>query len=67
MRPNFYWDGFGFEGDYNNLSIIGSVEKYWKLWDALIIETRLRGKTNLIRDRVSFANNTGLGYGGNIN
>lgn len=66
LKANIKKDGFGFEGDYNNLSIIGSVEKYWKLWDALIVETRLRGKTNLIRDRVSFANNTGLGYGGNI-
>lgn len=66
LKANIKKDGFGFEGDYNNLSIIASVEKYWKLWDALIVETRLRGKTNILRDRISFANNTGLGYGGNI-
>ena len=66
LKVNIKKDGFGFEGDYNNLSIIGSVEKYWKLWETLIIETRLRGKTNLIRDRIPYSNNTGLGYGGNI-
>ena len=66
LKANIKKDGFGFEGDYNNLSVIASVEKYWKLWNSLIVETRLRGKTNLIRNRLSFANNTGLGYGGNI-
>lgn len=66
LKANIKKDGFGFEGDYNNLSVLASIEKYWKLWDALIIETRLRGKTNILRDKISFANNTGLGYGGNI-
>ncbi|HCV49751.1 MAG TPA: hypothetical protein DGP89_00270 [Saprospirales bacterium] len=66
LKVNIKKDGFGFESEYNNLSIVGSIEKYWKLWEALIIETRLRGKTNLIRDRIPFSNNTGLGYGGNI-
>gem|GEM_PF-5524816 len=66
LRGNIKKDGFGFEGDYNNLSITGSVEKYWKPWGAFILESRLRAKTNLMRDRISFANNTGLGYGGNI-
>ncbi len=66
LKANIKKDGFGFEGDYNNLSVVASVEKYWKIWNTLIVETRLRGKTNLTRDRISFANNTGLGYGGNI-
>lgn len=65
-RLNIKKDGFGFEGDYNNLSLTASVEKYWKLWGNLIVESRLRGKANIIRDKISFANNTGLGYGGNI-
>ena len=66
LKANIKKDGFGFESEYNNLSIVGSVEKYWKIWEALIIETRLRGKTNLIRDRIPFSNNSGLGYGGNV-
>lgn len=66
LRVNIKKDGFGFEGDYNNLSITGSVEKYWKPWNAFILESRLRAKTNILRNRISFANNTGLGYGGNI-
>lgn len=66
LRGNIKKDGFGFEGNYNNLSVTGSIEKYWKPWNAFILESRLRAKTNILRDRISFANNTGLGYGGNI-
>lgn len=66
LKLNVKKDGFGFEGNYNNLAVTSSAEKYWKLWDKLIVETRLRLKANLTRDRISFANNTGLGYGGNV-
>jgi len=66
IRGNIKKDGFGFEGNYNNLSITASLEKYWKPWNAFILESRVRAKTNLQRDRISFANNTGLGYGSNI-
>lgn len=66
LRFNIKKEGFGFETDYNNLSVVASVEKYWKIRNRVILESRLRAKTNLIRDRISFANNTGLGYGGNI-
>ena len=30
--------------------------------EKLVIGTRVKGKTNLIRDKVAFANNTALGY-----
>lgn len=66
LRANIKKDGFGFEGEYDNLSITGSIEKYWNPRNLFIIESRLRAKTNLTRGRISFANNTGLGYGGNI-
>lgn len=66
LKFNLKKDGFGWEGDYNNLAVTTSIEKYWKIKKRLIIESRLRLKANLTRDRISFANNTALGYGGNI-
>jgi len=55
-------EGLGVFDDFNNLSVALSVEQYYSLSDRWIIGGRLKGKTNVIRNVVAFANNTGLGY-----
>jgi len=60
---NLTKEGFGVFKNFNNLSIAGGFEKYYKLKDGLYWGGRFKAKTNLIRNQVAFANNTGLGYG----
>lgn len=52
--------------DFNNLSIASGFEKYFKLGDKWLWGGRFKAKTNLIRNQVAFANNTGLGYGNDV-
>lgn len=55
-------EGLGIFGDFDNLSVAFALEKYIKLNDNLVLGNRIKGKTNLIRNKIAFANNTGLGY-----
>lgn len=55
-------EGFGIFNDYNNLQLFAGIEYYYRPHPKLTLATRLKGKTNLDRSRVSFANNTGLGW-----
>ena len=48
--------------EFNNLSVFAGFELYTPLAKDLVLATRAKGKTNLIRNRVSFANNTALGW-----
>lgn len=63
---NIVKEGVGAFGDFNNLSISGGLEKYIKFGDRWIVGGRFKAKTNLIRDKIAFANNTGLGYGNDV-
>jgi outer membrane protein assembly factor BamA len=62
---NLKKEGLGIFGEYNNLSIAGGLEKYFR-FNKWIYATRIKGKTNLNRQQVAFANNTGLGYGPDV-
>jgi outer membrane protein assembly factor BamA len=55
-------EGFGIFNDYNNLQLFGGFEYYYRPHQKLTLATRLKAKTNLNRGRVSYANNTGLGW-----
>ena len=59
-------EGLGIYDDYNNLSVAAGFEKYFKFNRNWIFASRAKGKTNLIRDKLAFANNTGLGYGADV-
>jgi outer membrane protein assembly factor BamA len=63
---NIKKEGFGIFNEYDNLSISVGLEKYYELSNGLIVGTRNKAKTNLIRRQVAFANNTGLGWDSNI-
>ena len=63
---NIKKEGLGLFKDFNNLSIHLDTEKHFRLNHFLVTSFRLKGKTNLIRNPIAFANNTGLGYGNNI-
>jgi outer membrane protein assembly factor BamA len=63
---NIKKEGLGLFDDYNNLSLFAGAEYHRKIWDRLILGARLKGKTNLIRNKLAYANNTGLGYGGDV-
>lgn len=63
ITANVKKEGLGIFGDFSNLSIDLAYEKHLKLADRWIWGARIKGKTNLIRSKVAFANNTGLGYG----
>jgi outer membrane protein assembly factor BamA len=66
LRLNIKKEGLGIFNEFNNMSLTGSVALYKKVKKKLIFGTLLKAKTNLIRNRVAFANNTGLGYGEDI-
>lgn len=57
-------EGFKIFDEYNNLSLAAGAEYYKKLNPKLIFGTTFKFKVNLDRSTVSFANNTGLGWGG---
>lgn len=59
-------EGLGVFDDFNNLSISLTAEQYYSLTDRWIVGGRVKGKVNLIRNTVAFANNTGLGYGDDL-
>ncbi len=55
-------EGLGFYNDYDNLSVELGFEVHHTLTKNIILSTRNKGKTNLNRGVVAFANNTGLGW-----
>lgn len=59
-------EGIGIFDDFNNLSVATGFEKYFKLGRNWYWGGRLKAKSNLIRNTVAFANNTGLGYGNDV-
>lgn len=59
-------EGLGLFGDFNNLSLAAGLEKYYKLGKNWIWGGRLKAKSNLIRNKIAYANNTGLGYGNDV-
>ncbi|MBT8232753.1 MAG: hypothetical protein HKO66_02445 [Saprospiraceae bacterium] len=63
---NLKKEGFGIFNDYDNLSITAGVEKHIPISQKLILSSRNKVKTNLIRNEVAFANNTGLGWDSDI-
>ncbi len=63
---NIKKEGLGIFNDFNNLSIELGFENHHSINDKFIFSTRNKGKTNLRRGDVAFANNTGLGWGDDI-
>lgn len=63
---NIKKEGLGIFKEYNNLLFEIRGEYYMQYKSKLIFATIAKAKTNLIRDVVAFANNTGLGYNGNV-
>lgn len=59
---NIKKEGFGIFKDYNNLSTFVEFQHYHPILPKLTSAIRFKAKTNLIRETVAFANNTGLGY-----
>ena len=66
LFANITKEGFGIFNDINNLSISTGLEKYFKLNKRWIWGGRIKAKTNLIRNKIAFSNNTGLGYGNDV-
>ncbi len=63
---NIKKEGLGIFKEYNNLLLEFRGEYYLPYKSKLIFANIAKVKTNLIRDKVAFANNTGLGYNGNV-
>ena len=65
---NIKKEGLGIFGDYDNLSMELGFEIHHSLKsnENFIFSTRNKGKTNLNRNVVAFANNTGLGWSRDI-
>ena len=59
---NIKKEGWGIFNDYDNLSLTLGFEKHYETKQKIILSTRNKGKTNLNRSLVAFANNTGLGW-----
>lgn len=59
-------EGFGLFKDFDNLSVTAGLEKHFVINQDLVLSTRNKFKTNLIRKTVAFANNTGLGWDSDI-
>ena len=64
LFADFKKEGFKIFDEYNNTSVAVGGEYYKTLTPKLIFGTTLKAKMNLDRREVSFANNTGLGWGG---
>ena len=62
---NLKKEGLGIFNDYNNLSLTLGFEKHHSISN-IILSTRNKGKVNLDRSIVAFANNTGIGWGRDI-
>ena len=63
---NLKKEGLYIFNDYNNLSLALEYEKYYSYSSKLIWDYRIKGKANLIRNKVAFANNTALGWGSDV-
>lgn len=63
---NIKKEGLGIFKEYNNLPVFIDADKHFKIKKGLITSLRIKAKTNLIRDQLAFANNTGIGYGSDI-
>ena len=63
---NFKKEGLGIFGDVNSFPISLEFEKYQQLSERVTLGSRIKTKTNLNRNKLAFANNTGLGYGADI-
>lgn len=63
---NIKKEGLGLFGDYDNLSITAGFEQHFTLNKRLTLSSRNKGKTNLIRKKLSFANNSALGWNADI-
>ena len=63
---NIKKEGLGLYGDVNSFPISVEFEKYKQLTEKLTLGSRLKLKTNLNRNQLAFANNTGMGYGADI-
>ncbi|HPN69624.1 MAG TPA: POTRA domain-containing protein [Saprospiraceae bacterium] len=57
--------GLSKTADYNNLELILGGEIYTQIVKNLFWGNRVKGKFNLIRNTLGYANNTALGYGSN--
>jgi len=66
LFANVKKEGLGIFNDFNNFSITAGFEKHHAFNEKLIAGTRNKGKTNLTRNTVAFANNTGIGWDGDI-
>lgn len=62
LHINVKKEGFYVFNDYDNLSVAAEFEQYFNRDSKWIWNYRVKAKANLIRDKVAFANNTGLGY-----
>ena len=63
---NIKKEGLGIFNEYDNFNIELRGEYYFNIKDRFIIANLAKVKTNLNRSQVGFANNTGLGYNGNV-
>ncbi len=59
-------EGLGIFNEYDNFNIELRGEYYFNIKDRFIIANLAKVKTNLNRSQIGFANNTGLGYNGNV-
>lgn len=66
LFANVKKEGLGIFKEYENFSAYAGFEKYQNLFSSLIMGTRNIVKANLDRSKVSFANNTGLGWSDDI-
>jgi len=63
---NLKKEGLGLINDYDNFSLTIGFEEHYNLGKFTIISSRNKAKANLNRNRVAFANNTGLGWNSDI-
>lgn len=63
---NLKKEGLYIFDDFDNLSLALEYEQYFNKNSKLIMNYRVKGKFNLIRKKLAFANNTGLGYGADV-
>ncbi len=63
---NLKKEGLYVFNDFNNLSLALEYEQYFNKNKKLIWNYRVKGKANLIRNKVAFANNTALGWGPDV-
>lgn len=66
IGANVKKEGLGIFNEYDNLLVELRGEYYVNLGDRLIFANQAKLKTNINRRQVAFANNTGLGYDGNV-